>query len=130
MAASRAALIWGLIAEQAVGRGGQVSAVDVSAAAVEALPVSGAWVVTQSAAGVSHVMGVTDEVSEQLAELQLTLGEGPEHDAFTSGSPVLVHAAGPRAQGGGDLRAAAADRGHPGRVARPVPGHTRPAEHP
>jgi hypothetical protein len=90
MAASRAALIWGLIAEQAVGRGGQVSAVDVSAAAVEALPVSGAWVVTQSAAGVSHVMGVTDEVSEQLAELQLTLGEGPEHDAFTSGSPVLV----------------------------------------
>jgi hypothetical protein len=90
MAASRAALIWGLIAEQAVRRGGQVSAVDVSAAAVEALPVSGARVVTQSAAGASHVMGVTDEVSEQLAELQLTLGEGPEDDAFTSGSPVLV----------------------------------------
>jgi ANTAR domain len=90
MAASRAALIWGLVAEQAAGRGGQVSAVDVCAAAVEALPVSGAWVVTQSAAVVSHVMGVTDEVSEQLAELQLTLGEGPEHDAFTSGSPVLV----------------------------------------
>ena len=90
MAASRAALIWGLVAEQAVGRRGLVSAVDVCAAAVEALPVSGAWVVTQSAAGVSHVMGVTDEVSEQLAELQLTLGEGPEHDGFTSGSPVLV----------------------------------------
>ena len=90
MAASRGALIWGLVAEQAVGRGGQVSAVDVCAAAVEVLPVSGAWVTARSAAGVGHVMGVTDEVSEQLAELQMTLGEGPEQDAFTSGSPVLI----------------------------------------
>jgi hypothetical protein len=86
----RAALIWGLVAGQAARRQGRASAADVCAAAVEALPVSGAWVVTQSPAGVSHVMGVTDEVSEQLAELQLTLGEGPEHDGFTSGSPVLV----------------------------------------
>ena len=90
MAASRGALIWGLVAEQAVGRGGQVSAVDVCAAAVEVLPVSGAWVTARSTAGAGHVMGVTDEVSEQLAELQMTLGEGPEQDAFTSGSPVLI----------------------------------------
>jgi ANTAR domain len=90
MAASRGALIWGLVAEQAVGRGGQVTAVDVCAAAVEVLPVSGAWVTARSAAGVGHVMGVTDEIGEQLAELQMTLGEGPEHDAFASGSPVLI----------------------------------------
>ena len=90
MAASRGALIWDLVTEQAVGRGGQVSAADVCAAAVEALPVSGAWVTARSTAGVGHVMGVTDEVSEQLAELQMTLGEGPEQDAFSSGSPVLI----------------------------------------
>jgi hypothetical protein len=77
MAASRGALIWGLVAEQAVGRGGQVTAVDVCAAAVEVLPVSGAWVTARSAGGVSHVMGVTDEIGEQ-------------QDAFASGSPVLI----------------------------------------
>ena len=35
-------------------------------------------------------MRVTDEVSEQLAELQLTLGEGPSLDASASGGPVLA----------------------------------------
>jgi hypothetical protein len=33
---------------------------------------------------------VTDEVSRQLAELQLTLGEGPLFDASASGGPVLA----------------------------------------
>ena len=90
MAASRAALIWDLVTEQATSRPGQVSAVDVCAAAVEALPVSGAWVTARSTAGMAHLMCVTDEVSEQLAELQMTLGEGPEQDAFTLRSPVLI----------------------------------------
>jgi hypothetical protein len=90
MAASRVALIWDLVIEQAASHPGQVSAVDVCAATVQALPVSGAWVTARSAAGMAHLMCVTDEVSEQLAELQMTLGEGPEQDAFTSGSPVLV----------------------------------------
>ena len=35
-------------------------------------------------------MRVTDEVSRQLAELQLTLGEGPLFDASVSGGPVLA----------------------------------------
>jgi len=35
-------------------------------------------------------MCVTGEVSEQLAELRMTLGEGPCLDAVTSSSPVLV----------------------------------------
>jgi hypothetical protein len=90
MTADRAALLWGLVAEQAARRRGQVSAVDVCAAAVEALPVSGAWVIAQGIPGASHVMCVTDEVGEQLAELQMTLGEGPCLDVVTSGSPVLV----------------------------------------
>jgi ANTAR domain len=37
-----------------------------------------------------YVMCVTDEVSERLEELQLTLGEGPCPDAFGSGGPVLA----------------------------------------
>ena len=35
-------------------------------------------------------MRVTDDVSEQLAELELTLGEGPCRDASTSGGPMLA----------------------------------------
>ena len=35
-------------------------------------------------------MRVTDVVGEQLAELQLTLGEGPSLDASASGGPVLA----------------------------------------
>jgi hypothetical protein len=35
-------------------------------------------------------MRATDEVSERLAELQLTLGEGPCPDACSYGGPVLV----------------------------------------
>jgi len=89
MTSDRATLLWGLVAEQAARRQGQIAAVDVCAAAVAALPVSGAWVMAQgSAAG--HLMCVTDEVSEQLAELQITLGEGPCLDVLASGSPVLV----------------------------------------
>jgi hypothetical protein len=34
--------------------------------------------------------GPTDEVSEQLEELQLTLGEGPSADAYSSAGPVLT----------------------------------------
>jgi hypothetical protein len=90
MTADRSALVWGLVADQASRRGGQVSVADVCAAAVEALPVSGAWVMAQRAAGAGHLMCVTDEVSEQLAELQMTLGEGPCLDVLTSGAPVLI----------------------------------------
>ena len=36
------------------------------------------------------VMCVTDPVSEQLAEVQLMLGEGPCHDVLASAAPVLA----------------------------------------
>ncbi len=88
MTSDRASLLWGLVAEQAARRQGPVAAVDVCAAAAAVLPVSGAWVMAQGTAG--HLMCVTDEVSEQLAELQITLGEGPCLDVLASGSPVLI----------------------------------------
>jgi hypothetical protein len=40
--------------------------------------------------GPDFVMCVTDPVGEQLAELQLTLGEGPCHDVLASAAPVLA----------------------------------------
>ena len=90
MTGSRPARIWGLVAGQAASRGGRVSAGDVCAAAVAAVEVSGAWLIAARGAEVGHLMWVTDEVSELLAELQLTLGEGPGPDAATSGGPVLA----------------------------------------
>jgi len=59
-------------------------------AAVAAVEVTGAWLITTSGAEAGHLMRVTDEVSELLAELQLTLGEGPGPDAAASGGPVLA----------------------------------------
>lgn len=89
MTSDRPAVLWGLVAEQASRRQGPVAAVDVCAAAVTALPVSGAWVLARGA-GANHLMCATGEVSEQLAELQMTLGEGPCLDVLDSGAPVLV----------------------------------------
>jgi hypothetical protein len=59
-------------------------------AAVTAVGVSGAWLSAARGAEAGHLMCVTDAVSERLAELQLTLGEGPGLDAVESGGPVLA----------------------------------------
>ena len=90
MTGSRPGRIWGLVARQAASRGGRVSAADVCAAAVTAVEVSGAWLSAANGPGAGHLMRVTDEVSEELAELQLTLGEGPGPDASASGGAVLA----------------------------------------
>jgi hypothetical protein len=87
---NRLARIWGLVAEQAAGRGGRVAAGDVCAAAVAAVEVTGGWLSAASGAQAAHLMHVTDEVSEHLAELQLTLGEGPAHDVAAFGGPALA----------------------------------------
>jgi hypothetical protein len=90
MTGSRPARIWGLVAGQAARRGGRVSAGDACVAAVAVVQVSGAWLVAASGAEPGHLMRVTDELSELLAELQLTLGEGPGPEAAASGGPVLA----------------------------------------
>jgi hypothetical protein len=90
MTGSRPGRIWGLVAGQAASRGGRVSAADVCAAAVTAVEVNGAWLSAARGTDAGHLMRVTDEVSEELAELQLTLGEGPGPDASASGGPVLA----------------------------------------
>jgi hypothetical protein len=87
---NRLGRIWGLVAEQAAGRGGRVSAGDVCAAAVAGIQVTGAWLSAARGGEAGHLMRVTDELSERLAELQLTLGEGPSLDASASGGPALA----------------------------------------
>jgi len=90
MRSDRAGRVWGLIAIQASLRGGAVSAADVCTAAAAAVDVTGAWLIAAAGAEAGHLMRVTDEVSEQLAELELTLGEGPSLNASASGGPVLA----------------------------------------
>uniref|UniRef100_A0AAU3I4V6 ANTAR domain-containing protein n=1 Tax=Streptomyces sp. NBC_01393 TaxID=2903851 RepID=A0AAU3I4V6_9ACTN len=87
---SRSARIQVLVAEQAARRGARVGVLDVCTAAVAALPVGGAGVSAMSTTTASHPLCSTDTISEQLEELQLTLGEGPCVDAFTHGSAVLT----------------------------------------
>jgi len=90
MTGSRPGRVWGLVAGQAARRGGPVSAGDACAAAVAAVEVSGAWLIAVHGTGAGHLMLATDEVSELLAELELTLGEGPGRDAAAASGPVLV----------------------------------------
>jgi hypothetical protein len=58
--------------------------------AVGAAGVTGAWLNAGDGGGAGLLICVTDEAAGMLAELQLTLGEGPCADARTSGGPVLV----------------------------------------
>jgi hypothetical protein len=90
MTDSRSARIWSLVAAQAARHGGPVSAADVCLAAVAAVEVTGAWLIAARGAEAGHLMRVTDKASELLAELQVTLGEGPSPDAAASGGPVLA----------------------------------------
>lgn len=66
-----------------------MSAADACTAAVAAVEVTGAWLAAASGADADHLMRVTDPIAELLAELELTLGEGPSLDAMASGGPVL-----------------------------------------
>jgi ANTAR domain/GAF domain len=90
MMARRPTVLWGMIAEHAAAAGRRVMIDDVCAVAVSSAQASGAWVVAASSRGPDFVMCVTDQVSEQLAELQQMLGEGPCHDVLAAAAPVLA----------------------------------------
>lgn len=90
MADSRALVVWGRLAAHAAAHGRRVSVADVCAVAVSSARLSGAWLAAARGGGPDFVMCVTDPVCEQLAELQLMLGEGPCHDVLASAAPVLA----------------------------------------
>jgi hypothetical protein len=86
----RAVAVWAQVATHAAVHGQRPSVADVVAVAVSSARLSGSWVVAARGGDPDFVMSVTDAVSEQLAELQLTLGEGPCHDVLASAGPVLA----------------------------------------
>jgi hypothetical protein len=88
--ASRVARVWELVAAQTARRRGRVSVADVCAAAAASLDVSGAWVIAGDGIKPGQAMCATNLLGESLAEVQITLGEGPCHDAAISGVPVLA----------------------------------------
>ena len=67
-----------------------MSLADVCAVAARSAEVSGAWVAASRNGEPDFVMCATDPVCEQLADLQLTLGEMPCHDVLASAAPVLA----------------------------------------
>jgi hypothetical protein len=87
---SRALVAWGQVAARAAAQDRRPSVADVCAVAVSSARLGGAWVVAARGGDPDFVMCVTGPVSEQLAELQLTLGEGPCHDVLASAAPVLA----------------------------------------
>ena len=88
--ADRGPELWGRVAAHAASRGRGVSVADVCAVAAWAAGLSGAWVTARAGDQPDFVMCVTEAACEQLAELQLTLGEGPCYDARLSAAPVLA----------------------------------------
>ena len=87
--ASQSDRVWELVRAQAAERRERASIADVCAAATS-LDVGGAWVTASDGISPGQTMCASDVVGESLAELQITLGEGPCHDAMTSGVPVLA----------------------------------------
>ena len=90
MTDSRAVVLWGEVAAHAVWQGRGVSVADVCAVASRSAQLGGAWLAAASNGEPDFLICVTDLVGEQLAELQLTLGDGPGHDVLTSAAPVLA----------------------------------------
>ncbi|MCE6996183.1 GAF and ANTAR domain-containing protein [Saccharothrix sp. S26] len=77
------------IAEEAADSGTPVSVGALCQAAVARLGVSGA-VLTVDTSGWPEVRCATDALGERLAELQVTVGEGPAVDVWRGGGPALV----------------------------------------
>ena len=86
----RGVVVWGRLAAHAAAQGRRVSLADVCAVAVSSAGLTGAWLAVARGSGPDFVMCVTDPAGEQLAELQLMLGEGPCHDVLASAAPVLA----------------------------------------
>jgi hypothetical protein len=87
---SRLGKIWELVAEQAADHATGLSAADACAAAVAGVQVTGGWLNAGADGNGGHLMQATDEVGRYLADLQLTLGEGPSFDAYSAGGPALA----------------------------------------
>ncbi|MEJ3742927.1 ANTAR domain-containing protein [Actinomycetes bacterium KLBMP 9797] len=87
MNADRRMRLWGLLVEQA--QGGPIAVDHVCHVVAAAAGVDGAAVTVVLGAIARETVYATDEIAAELAELALTLGEGPGVDAV-SGGPALA----------------------------------------
>jgi ANTAR domain/GAF domain len=87
---SRTLALWGRVAAHAGAYDRRVSVTDVCAVAVSSAQLTGGWLAAARGGNPDFVMCATGPVGEQLAELQLMLGEGPCHDVLVSAAPVLA----------------------------------------
>jgi hypothetical protein len=90
MPEDRTAEMWALVVSHAASKTRQVSVADVCAVVVKSARVTGGWIAAGSTPAAEFMVCVTDSVSEQLAELEMTLGEGPGRDAAAAGAPALA----------------------------------------
>jgi hypothetical protein len=90
MTDGRAVVLWGEVAASAASHGRRASVADVCAVACRSARLDGSWLAAASNGEPDFLMCATDLVGEQLAELQLTLGDGPAHDVLASAAPVLA----------------------------------------
>jgi hypothetical protein len=88
MAADRRMRLWTLVAEHA--QGAPVAVGDVCRVAMSAVGVDGAAVTVVLDTGLRETVYATDALASELAELELTLGEGPGVDATAGGGTVLL----------------------------------------
>ncbi|MEV4536438.1 ANTAR domain-containing protein [Asanoa sp. NPDC049518] len=85
--------LWGLLAEQA--HGGPIAVDHVCHVVTASAGVDGAAVTVVLSASPRETVYATDEVAAELAELALTLGEGPGVDAVDGGPALAVDLTGP-----------------------------------
>ncbi|MGH3731582.1 MAG: SigB/SigF/SigG family RNA polymerase sigma factor [Micromonosporaceae bacterium] len=89
MAADRTVRVWEQIGRQSLGA--PVSMAHVCAAAVASVKAGGAAVVMMRSPTVRYTVHATNRVANELEEWQLTFGEGPCVDAFTSDQAADHH---------------------------------------
>jgi ANTAR domain len=87
MTTERRTRLWGLVVDHA--NGGAVAVAHVGAAAMAAVGVDGAALTVTLAASPRETVYASGAVASELAELTLTVGEGPGIDAL-AGSPALA----------------------------------------
>jgi hypothetical protein len=90
----RATRVLAAIKEAAGAEGVPVAVHHVCVACAAAVKASGVGLYLVSDLGLCEPLYVTSSVSEQIAELQVTLGEGPGTEALGEDHPVLVPALG------------------------------------
>lgn len=119
---SRASRVWASIDAHARAEGTAATVRHACLACVHAAAAAGAGLSMTNGTDLLELMFATDSHSEELEELQFTLGQGPGFDGASAAGPVLVaDLTTPDARRRWPLFApAAADRGFPAMFAFPV----------